>query len=108
MIEAQEAVRRATEEIEQLYPESTLRDLLLEEIELEDSPMNVDPNDLGSIKRPAWLVTMGFTRPTPRVDRPIQALTLPPRERAYKRVKIDSETGAFRGMSDRLLDEQHN
>jgi len=91
----QEAVRRATEEIRKIYTEETLNDLLLEEIERSGDQ---------------WLVPLGFTRPS-RVSSLARAMgtgynAVDPALRDYKRIKIDSKTGEFRGMVDRRLEEQ--
>lgn len=93
----QEAVRKAEEIIRELYPEDVLRDLLLEEIELSRE-------DLQDV----WLVTLGFTRPAQTTVAASVAGLVPnlPAVRAYKRIKIDAETGAFKGMTDRQLDEE--
>ncbi len=87
-----EAVQKATATMRELYSEDQLQDLLLEEIEL--SRREIDP---------MWLVTMGFTRP--RKFKPLDAIVQPQTaDRVYKRIKIDANTGAFKGMSDRQLD----
>jgi hypothetical protein len=72
-----------------------LNDLLLEEVERAGDQ---------------WLVTLGFTRPS-RVSSLARAVgagynSLDPTLRDYKRIKIDSKTGEFRGMVDRRLEEQ--
>lgn len=79
------AVRRAHQIMYELFDESQLRDLLLEEIERSGD---------------TWLVTMGFTRPGRGM--PIGAIMAPPM-RAFKRLKIDARTGEFDGMEIRQL-----
>jgi hypothetical protein len=86
----QEAVQRANEVLEELYPDQELKHVLLEEIELGRSG--------------TWYVTLGFTRPGTTFNLTSFAPP-PPSGRAYKRIKINAETGEFEGMTDRLLEE---
>ena len=84
----QEAIQRAMEILEELYPDQELKHVLLEEIE--------------SSRSGTWHVTLGFTRP----GTPTMGLGLPPTtSRTFKQIKINAETGAFEGMKDRLLEE---
>lgn len=87
----QEAVQRATEILEELYPDQELRHVLLEEIELE--------------RTGSWYVTLGFTRPGSGLGGLANLAPPPPSARTYKRIEIDAETGEFKGMKDRLLEE---
>lgn len=80
-----EAVRRAYQVMGELYEGSELRDLLLEEIDRSGS---------------YWEVTMGFRRPG--MDTPLGTILAPP-GRAYKRLRINAETGEFDGMEIRQL-----
>jgi hypothetical protein len=87
----QEAVQRATEILEELYPDQELKHVLLEEIELG--------------RGGTWYVTLGFTHPG-SVGYGLAGLGPPPPSgRAYKTIKINAETGEFEGMTDRLLEE---
>lgn len=93
-IELRQAVERAFEEIHKIYDEKELNDLLLEEIERSGGD---------------WLVTVGFTRPS-RISPYARAMgqdyvPVDPKLRDYKRIKIDAATGAFKGMTDRRLEE---
>ncbi|MBA2691280.1 MAG: hypothetical protein H0U65_02130 [Rubrobacter sp.] len=93
-IDLRQAVNRAFEEIRGIYDEDELNDLLLEEIEHSGGE---------------WLVTVGFTRSS-RIPRLAKAMgqdygSVDPKFRDYKRIKIDAATGAFKGMTDRRLEE---
>lgn len=82
-IGVKEAVRIATGALRDLYEKAELEDLLLEEVERSGE---------------AWLVTLGFTRPSADT---FGLLAAP--ERAYKRIRIDASTGEFLGMEIREL-----
>lgn len=92
----QEAVQRATEILGDLYPDQELKHVLLEEIERSGPPGDED-----------WEVTLGFTRPGSvtsvgglgAMGRPLKS------DRAYKRIRLDAQTGAFESMTDRELEE---
>jgi hypothetical protein len=88
----QEAVERATEVLRELYPNESLNQLLLEEIER------------GGPADRYWNVTLGFARPGSLAGM-TTVVTSSPQSRAYKRIRINAETGAFEGMTDRLLQE---
>lgn len=95
----QEAVQRANEILEELYPNRELKHVLLEEIERSGPPG--DGN---------WEVTLGFTRPGTVASAAgpgaLGGLGLPTKSnRVYKRIRIDAETGGFEGMTDRDLEE---
>jgi hypothetical protein len=79
-----EAVQIATNALRDLYDNVELRDLLLEEVERSGR---------------VWQVTLGFTRPGR--GQGIGAIMVP--QRAYKRIRIDAETGEFLGMEIRQL-----
>jgi hypothetical protein len=85
----QEAVQRATEILEELYPNQELRHVLLEEIELS--------------KNGTWYVTLGFTRPGTLASAGVLAPSSA--NRVYKEIRINAQTGEFEGMKDRLLEE---
>lgn len=80
-----EAVRQAYGVMGDLYENTPLTDLLLEEVERSGR---------------YWLVTMGFRRPG--MGTPLGAVLAPP-GRAYKRLRINAETGEFEGMEIRQL-----
>lgn len=84
-IDLKQAVRLAIESVADLYEAQgyELGDLLLEEVERSGDQ---------------WLVTVGFTRPATGIGSVIAG----PR-RAFKRVRIDAETGKFLGMEIREL-----
>lgn len=92
-IELRQAVERAFEEIREIYDEEELNDLLLEEIERSGDK---------------WLVTVGFTRSS-RISSLSKAMgqtyVTNPNLRDYKRIVIDANTGEFRSMRDRRLEE---
>lgn len=91
-LDVKEAVRRATDVIQELYADRKLEGLLLEEVQFNPS---------GS-----WDVTLGFTRPGRTMTGGALSNVLPAeRPRAYKRVKIDAQTGEFVGMTDRDLED---
>lgn len=90
------AVEVATEQLQELYPETDLEDVFLEEI------LHTKHDHL-------WTVTLGFTRPYKNV-RPggpggsVSAILGQARPRMYKRFKIDSMSGEFVGMLDGKID----
>lgn len=85
-IGVKEAVQIAAKVARDLYSDFELRDLLLEEVERSGE---------------AWLVTIGFQRPSEGAS-PIGSL-LVGQQRAYKRIRIDAQTGEFLGMEIRQL-----
>lgn len=91
-LDAKEAVRRATEIIEDLYSGRKLEGLLLEEVIY--TPSNF------------WEVTLGFTRPGRTMSTGGLSGVIPTeRPRAYKRIRINAKTGEFGGMTDRNLED---
>jgi hypothetical protein len=92
MIGIKEAVAQATSIVRNLYSEYKLVDLLLEEIELSDDER-------------VWLITMGFTPPGSKIPT-VAGIQMGSRPRTYKRIRLDAETGAFKGMTDRELEEE--
>lgn len=88
-VDMRQAVDIAFEAIQQLYPNSTLEDLLLEEVYL------------GAMNKGEWEVTLGFARPY-SMERPGTLSTVLPqaKPRAYKRFFIDAESGKLKGMLD--------
>ncbi len=83
-IDLKQAVRMAIKEVIDLYEVQgyQLTDLLLEEVQRSDDQ---------------WHITVRFTRPTT-----IGGALAGPR-RAFKRVRINAETGEFLGMEIREL-----
>lgn len=86
----QEAVQRATEILEELYPNQELKHVLLEEIELSVNG--------------TWYVTVGFARPGTLASAGVLAGPSSA-NRVYKEIRINAQTGEFEGMKDRLLEE---
>lgn len=87
-IDVKEAVRIAFEGVQDLYEGVELKGLLLEEVERSRDDV--------------WLVTIGFNRPgrlTTALGSPLSVAA--PVGRAYKRVRIDAQTGEFIGMEIR-------
>ncbi|MGI8910877.1 MAG: hypothetical protein ACR2JR_10050 [Rubrobacteraceae bacterium] len=84
-IGVKEAVRIATSALRDLYEDVEIEDLLLEEVERSGD---------------SWNVTLGFARPF-HGDELLPGLV--PSQRAYKRIKIDTNTGEFLGMEIREL-----
>ncbi len=89
-IDVKQAVRTAIAYVQSLY-EYPLPGLQLEEVELSDDERY-------------WLITVGFARDdgTAR-ENPLRALvepfgSVPARQRTYKIVRIDAETGAPKSM----------
>ncbi len=82
-IDVKEAVRIATGALRDLYENIELRDLLLEEVERSGK---------------VWRVTLGFARPGSGIG--IGAFM---QQRAFKRIRIDADTGEFLGMEIRQL-----
>jgi hypothetical protein len=79
MITVTDAVRRATDFAQSVLEVTRARDLLLEEVVLEDQP-------------PRWLITLSM----PATD----GLRL---QRVYKTFTLDAETGAVQSMRIREL-----
>lgn len=84
-IGVKEAVRIATSALRDLYEDVEIEYLLLEEVERSGD---------------SWNVTLGFARPFQDDD---LLPGLVPSQRAYKRIKIDANTGKFLGMEIREL-----
>lgn len=93
-IDMRQAVSIAFETAQELYSDSHLEDLLLEEILLGGTP-----------SRDEWEVTLGFARPY-STERPGALSNVLPqvKPRIYKRFLIDAETGELRGMLDGRID----
>lgn len=85
-IDLRQAVDIATKTIRELYPEAALEDLLLEEV------FHFETNQ-------EWEVTLGFSLPYSSAGSgAISTVFQQTRPRAYKRFKIDANTGEVRGM----------
>ena len=91
-IDLRSAVQHAFNAMQQdLYPDRELTDLLLEEVLLRQNE---------------WEVTLGFTNPhIPQGAGALSGMLGQPKPRVYKRVLIDAETGAVKGMLDGRIDE---
>lgn len=90
-VDLQQAVVRAISAVQDLYKAQgyDLSDLLLEEIQRTGD---------------VWQVTVGFTRPnTAKSDIGAIGQALAGPRRAFKRVRIDANTGEFLGMEIREL-----
>jgi hypothetical protein len=92
MIDVKEAVKKALAYLIDIIPDSDFIDPRLEEIESSDDGKN-------------WFVTVSFIRRVPPVSDVERALgeSLTPRERVYKIITIDAETGKPLSMKIRQL-----
>ena len=81
MIEAQDAVRIAMEAMAELYPESQVPHLTLEEVELGKDGAT-------------WIVVVSFSRSFAKST--IEAMT--GEQASYKRLEIDAEKGVVHSM----------
>lgn len=89
-----EAVEAAFSQLESLFPNVQLRDLLLEEVLLS-----------GYRGQDEWEVTLGFTRPYSTETGGSLSNVLPQTKlRSYKRFLIDAKTGEVHGMLDGKID----
>lgn len=89
MIGKQEAVAAAKGAARELYSDTTLIDVLLEEVELSDD-------------RKQWLITIGFeVEPRETTDRLLAALKR--NQRRYKQFRVDAETGEVAAMKMRQV-----
>lgn len=90
MIDVKEAVQVAKLAANDfLGQETTLKDLMLEEVELDTTNRT-------------WVITLGFNVPAPnKLERIGAALAGQTYVRKYKTFIIDSETGEFRSMKIR-------
>lgn len=81
-VDVKAAVTSAMEYVKSLYSGQSLRDLLLEEVELADGNSE-------------WLITIGFSLPKEE-----QGLLITPRQlaRHYKIVRVDAKTGEALSM----------
>lgn len=89
MVEPREAVERASKAIRDLYNNENISTPELEEIEMSDDGKY-------------WLVTVGFTNKSSPALALIGGYSLP--NKKMKRVKIDRNSGEFRGMTIRQPD----
>ena len=86
-MDVKEAVEVATKHFEDLYPTTSLRDVLLEEVELSEDEQT-------------WLVTLGFDRKLPGT---LGAIGANEYSRAYKLFKIDDQTGKVYSVTMRKV-----
>ena len=95
-MDVKQAMRIAREYVEQVYADTQIRDVMLEEVSTSED---------GS----KWYVTIGFTRPElqlkPRLGDTAETALLVgrPLERDYKQVTVDDETGEVVSMQIRSL-----
>jgi hypothetical protein len=92
-VSVKRAVREAINYVNDLYAESNLRDLMLEEVEYSNATDQ-------------WLVTVGFSLPETKEE--AASLIVPSKmsralSRRYKIVNIDAETGQPISMKIRSL-----
>ncbi|MGA2716861.1 MAG: hypothetical protein ABSG41_27550 [Bryobacteraceae bacterium] len=85
MIEVKTAVQKALGYFQELMPASAPGSILLEEVEFAEGPS------------PRWHIT--FSTPSPQLT----LASISGRDRAYKTITIDAETGEFRSMKIRPL-----
>ncbi len=83
------AIDSAVAAIKEIYKGEKLSDIEVEEIERDSGPTGFEEGD--------WLVTIGFNWQKPRTF--LGGLGIP--QRTLKVVKIDPETGDFKGMKIR-------
>lgn len=90
MITVREAVQAAQEWVRQVYPDSSLEHLRLEEVELSDDEKH-------------WNLTLGWVEPAVRENALAAALNghLRVLPRVYKSLQVDAETGAVKSMKIR-------
>lgn len=81
MVDVKQAVKAAAEYMQMLYEGEELTDLRLEEVEKSSS---FDDNN--------WLITFGFTNANTPANA-FQALAGSNRERIYKVIEVDGDTG---------------
>lgn len=89
MLTVKEAVQAAENWVRDLYPETEIRHLRLEEVEFSDDAH--------------WRITLGWTEPAVRQNSLTAALqpdvyALP---RVYKTLEVDAESGAVKSMKIR-------
>jgi hypothetical protein len=88
MIDVKKAVQIACDYIQELYEPDQLPGLLLEEVQISEESGR-------------WLVTLGFSDPTPMS--PIAKLAAVRDPRKYKIFEIDADTGEVKSMRIRQL-----
>lgn len=90
MLTVKEAVQAAQGWVRDLYPESDIRHLRLEEVEFAEFDR-------------LWRITLGWTEPAVRQNGFAAALQheLQALPRVYKTLEVDAETGAVKSMKIR-------
>jgi hypothetical protein len=88
MIDVKRAVKAAEEYARELYPETELRHLRLEEVELSDDERR-------------WRVTLGWVEPAVSRNGLIFEPTLQVLPRVYKLFEVDAQTGQVASMKIR-------
>jgi hypothetical protein len=86
MIDVKQAADVAAHYLVDLFPNQTLSNVQLEEVELTDDEKY-------------WLITLSYP-----IQLRISPLNLPATKKEYKLLKIDSQTGKVRAMKIRKLD----
>ncbi|HEX7314505.1 MAG TPA: hypothetical protein VF297_11320 [Pyrinomonadaceae bacterium] len=90
MVDVQQAAATATDYLINLYPQLTLLDVQLEEVELTEDEKY-------------WLITLSY--PLLKVSAPSTSLAgFMPFKKDYKVFKIESDAGRVRSMKIRKLD----
>ena len=90
MLTVKEAVQAAQDWVRQLYADSALKHLRLEEVELSGDERY-------------WHITLGWVEPAVRENAFAAALTSDARvlPRVYKTLEVDAESGAVKSMKIR-------
>lgn len=89
MVDVQQAAATATTYLISLYPQLSLLDVQLEEVELTEDEKY-------------WLITLSY--PLLKVAAPSALAGFMPSKKDYKVFKIDSDAGQVRSMKIRKLD----
>jgi hypothetical protein len=90
MIAVKQAVQAAQDWVRELYPESALQHLRLEEVQLSSDERH-------------WNITLGWVEPAVRENAFVAAMSTDVRvlPRVYKTLEVDAETGAVKSMKIR-------
>jgi hypothetical protein len=89
-VSVKSAVKAAISYVKDLYADSNLRDLMLEEVEFSEGANQ-------------WLVTVGFSLPETKEDAMLVIPINRPLSRRYKVIKINAETGEPVSMKIRAV-----
>jgi hypothetical protein len=88
MIDVRQAVQSAESYVRSLFPESELRHLRLEEVDLSEDDSR-------------WLITLGWLEPAVAGNGIVFSAALRTLPRVYKLFEIDAETGEVTSMKIR-------